>query len=153
MPYTEYKRVSGLPIERGDKKRWVVMNSIIFEVGEVDSGVEISPPVGMTTDGASVPQALLFWTPRVGLWTTAAVLHDFSYSCHCFNDVIPTTRRECDEMFLDAMLVCGVRKTRAWAMYLAVRLFGRRAYRNSFQNAIVVDLQGAGLDLVKPLPQ
>lgn len=147
MPYTEFKRVTGVPVEREDKNRWVVMNPIVFEVGEVGSGITISPPVGSLSDLASIPSPLLFWTNRYGPWAAAAVLHDFAYSCHCFNDDTPATQRDCDEMFLDAMLVSGVRKSRAWVMYAAVRLFGWRAYRKSYNSAVVVDLRGAGLAL------
>lgn len=129
-------------MDRGDKKRWVVVNEITFEIGEVGSGIAITAPAGQLTDLASIPRILHPWSSPFGSWTAAAVLHDRVYSTHCFvnGERVPADRKSCDDMFLEAMLVAGVRKTRAYTMYFAVRIFGAYAYQASFNKNRVVEL-------------
>lgn len=140
MPLPEYKRVSKLPLERGDKKRWVVTQTVTFEVDFKGSGVTVTPPLGLQTDLASVPKPALPIFNRFGLWTVAAVIHDFLYAGHTVmnGSEIPVTRKECDQIFLDAMLVSGVKKSRACVMYAAVRTFGSYAYWNSHRRGMTV---------------
>lgn len=60
--------------------------------------------------------------PPFGNHTKAAVLHDYLYG----QGVRP--RKQCDEIFLEAMESLGVSKTRRYVMYWAVRAFGGKAY-------------------------
>lgn len=82
----------------------------------------ITVPEGFSTDLASVPRALWAVMPPFGNHTKAAVLHDYLYG----QGLRP--RKQCDEIFLEAMETMGVSKTRRTLMYWAVRAFGRKAY-------------------------
>lgn len=81
-------------------------------------------PEGFVTDYASVPR--LFWNifpPADPRYSRAAVLHDRLY------EEWTVTRAAADAVFREAMLATGTRRLRAWVMWLAVRAFGRSAYR------------------------
>lgn len=77
-------------------------------------------PEGFITDLASTPRFVwsLGFAP-FGKHTEAAVLHDWLYSIEYKN-----SRKACDKLFLEAMKVRGVKFTKRWTMYLAVRLCG-----------------------------
>lgn len=82
----------------------------------------ITVPENFATDLASVPKVLWGVMPPFGNHTKAAVLHDYLYG----QGVRP--RKQCDEIFLEAMESLGVSKTRRYVMYWAVRAFGGKAY-------------------------
>jgi hypothetical protein len=79
-------------------------------------------PPGLQTDFASIPRLLWRVLPKNGEYDGAAVLHDWGYRGNL-------SRCESDEVFFEAMLVLGVALWKARLMFLAVRLFGGRAYR------------------------
>ena len=89
-----------------------------YYVGHLGSKDFIEVFVGFETDFASVPR--LFWgvIPPYGVHGKAAVIHDFLY----YKKNRP--RKECDKIFLEAMLVSGVKEWKAKVMYRAVRVFG-----------------------------
>ena len=83
-------------------------------------------PGGFITDFASVPRGLWNIFPPDGKYTQAAVLHDFLYSNK--GDVPKgknRSKKECDQIFMEAMEVLGVPWMKRHLMYRAVRLFGR----------------------------
>lgn len=82
----------------------------------------ITVPDNFATDLASVPKALWAIFPPFGHHAKAAVLHDYLYG----QGIRP--RKQCDEIFLEAMAAMGVSKTRRYLMYWAVRAFGKKAY-------------------------
>lgn len=82
----------------------------------------ITVPDNFATDLASVPKALWAIFPPFGHHAKAAVLHDYLYG----QGTRP--RKQCDEIFLEAMAAMGVSKTRRYLMYWAVRAFGKKAY-------------------------
>ena len=84
----------------------------------IDNPVIIEVPAGFSTDFASVPRG--FWNvfPRDGVYTPAAVVHDWLYR----RTNLP--RSLCDAVFREAMEVCGTSAMKRWSMWLAVRLFG-----------------------------
>lgn len=78
---------------------------------------------GFATDGVSIPRALRWWAdPYSGRHVAAAVIHDGLYATQF------TTRAEADQLFLEALRACGVRRSQARLMWLAVRIFGGRAW-------------------------
>lgn len=97
---------------------WVTREPLVYNR---DAEV-ITVPADFHTDLASVPKALWAVMPPFGNHTKAAVLHDYLY----FVGIRP--RKECDEIFLEAMAAMGVSKTRRYLMYWAVRAFGKKAY-------------------------
>lgn len=76
-------------------------------------------PKGLVFDGASIPK--FFWrvigSPFVGNFRRGAVIHDSYYSN------LEEPKKDVDNMFYEAMLVDGVSKWRAKAMYQAVKWF------------------------------
>mgnify|MGYP003494080227 CR=1 FL=1 len=94
---------------------WVVLNPLIYTAL---SGRTYGVPAGFITDLASIPALLrpLFNPNDSG--RKAAVLHDSRY---CIKS---GTRKEADDLFLEALERCGVGFARRWAMYLGVRAGG-----------------------------
>lgn len=81
---------------------------------------DLTIPESYETDLASIPR--LFWnisSPARSEFMSAAILHDFLYSCH---DSL--TRKEVDDVFYNLLVDNGVGKTEALVFYMAVRLFG-----------------------------
>lgn len=84
-------------------------------------GTRWDVPVGVETDGASIPRA--FWIaypPFTGKYREAAVIHDH----FCRNHARSWKRTH--QVFLEAMLTSGVDGVTAKAMYGAVYLLGPR---------------------------
>ena len=94
-----------------------------FEIGLLGSGLVVTVPAGQVTDLASVPR-WLWWlfAPYDPQYAAAAVLHDYLRSWKGFD---PFTAHS---IFLDALLILGVERWKALAMFAAVVVFdsGRR---------------------------
>ncbi|RYD46005.1 MAG: DUF1353 domain-containing protein, partial [Verrucomicrobiaceae bacterium] len=88
---------------------WRIEQDFTYEVGDKGSGKTITVPAGFQTDGASVPQILWAMFPAWGSYSRAAVIHDLL--CHLINTGRPhehaPTRKIADEIFKEAMVVCG----------------------------------------------
>jgi len=77
----------------------------------------ITVPDGFVTDFASIPRIARFLITGHGHDRWAAVVHDYLYS-------IGFDRKTADAIFYEALLVSGVNKIKARAMYRAVRTGG-----------------------------
>lgn len=100
---------------------------------ENDKDEIIHVPVGFITDFASIPK--LFWSilPPQGSgkdndYCKAAVLHDFLYS-NDSNSSYNVSRKEADEIFLEAMKARKVKKITRNVLYWCVRLFGKKYFK------------------------
>lgn len=84
-------------------------------------GIELIAHPGAVVNGASVPR-ILWWvaSPWSGRYTTAAVFHDLLYATWLLN------KRDSDIVFLDLMRQWRVNIVKRYAMYAAVRIFGRQ---------------------------
>jgi hypothetical protein len=82
-----------------------------------------SLPEGFVTDLASVPSIVKWYADDDDDLQAAAILHDWVY------DKGNCTRREADGLFYEAMVYTGIRRSKAWICWLAVRVGGRRAWR------------------------
>jgi len=80
-------------------------------------------PADFDTDFASSPRLLWWLVPPTGVYTRAAVLHDWLYRTG------HTSRRDADRVFLAVMLELKTRRLRALAMWGAVRAFGWLHYK------------------------
>lgn len=86
-------------------------------------GRVIVVPEGTETDFSSVPRApFAFWLFG-GIADKAAVVHDALYSGR-----YGVSRKQADEVFREAMKVCGVGTVRRAFMFAAVRAFGASHY-------------------------
>lgn len=72
-------------------------------------------PAGFLTDFASVPRAFVWLLPRYGLYTPAAILHDFLV------ETATVSRRDPDGLFRRSMRELGVTFPRRWSTWAAVR--------------------------------
>lgn len=109
-----------------DLTQWMLGEPLSYEVGSLGSGRLIVVPAGFATDGASIPRLLTNLLPKWGRYSRAAVVHDYGYRRIGDGDPHPhmPDRRAADAVFLEAMLVLGVSRIIAYAMYGAVRAFG-----------------------------
>lgn len=106
---------------RDDKDLWTVCRPVYFK----DDVTDIVVPEGFKTDLASVPR--IFWSliPRSGRYTRAAIIHDYLY------DKGLVSRARADAIFLSQMRKDGVVVWKRLVMYMAVRGFGWRGFKDS----------------------
>lgn len=130
--------------ELADGRTWVLLEDLVWEVGELGSGRIIRVPARFTTDGASVPTiALPFTGGRFGKFTRAATLHDWLYFATQKRDLVAAdpalagwTRRTIDAEFLLSMKALEVIWWRRDGMWLAVRIAGGWAYRGNAKKTL-----------------
>jgi hypothetical protein len=97
-----------------DAASWELMREITYHARTRDFTAER----GMRTDFASVPRAFVWFLPRYGRYTKAAIIHD-----HLWREQVPhtITRIEADGIFRQAMRQLEVPFLRRWIMWAAVR--------------------------------
>ena len=98
---------------------WQLLSPLVYTSSA--GGIYIVP-TGMITDLASIPKLLRPAIDRNGLSRPAAVLHDYLYL------IGSLSRKQADELFLEALLSCGVSSFVAKGMYWSVRAFGGGRY-------------------------
>jgi len=114
-----------------DEHKFELFKPFTFHLDSKYSKRAITVPKGFVTDFASIPKRLWSILPPYGKYTKAAVLHDSLYRYHGFvsgDQYISYTRKESDQIFLDAMKVLGVPALTRGIMYNAVRWFARGAW-------------------------
>jgi len=114
-----------LILEHLPNERWMVSESFEYHVGKFPSLDIIVVPKMFITDITSVPRFLWSLLPPHGEYGKAAVIHDFLYREG------KRSRKECDKIFLEGMEVLGVNTTKRKLIYLAVRIFGKLAYKGA----------------------
>jgi len=82
-------------------------------------------PMGYVTDFTSVPLAFRWLIAQRGAHERAAVVHDWLYT---LGPRAPTTRKEADQIFRDALHALGTPLWKCIFMYLAVRWFGAKSF-------------------------
>ena len=107
-----------------DLETWVLLENLVWEVGDEGTGIEIVVPAGYVTDGATVPKPLSYLIARWGRYRRAAALHD--QLCQWIREGSPSlfcpTRWWADQYFWDACAACGVSMPMRWLLYLGVRI-------------------------------
>lgn len=113
-----------LTVTKISKRTWRVERAFRYYIGEEGSDEYIDVPKGFVTDFASVPRA--FWAifPPDGKYTQAAVVHDYLYNQKGVVKKKNYTRKQCDQIFREAMKVLGVNILTRNTIYRAVRMFG-----------------------------
>lgn len=94
---------------------WRLWQEITFTY----NGKTYTIPKDFLTDFASIPdfvKTLLF--SDKDKYTVAAIIHDYL----CRYKVFP--RNVCDEIFYEANLLCGIKKYKAYEMWIGVRMGG-----------------------------
>jgi len=115
--------IGGVAVWPATDKLWGLVEPLRY----VGAREEFVVPDGYVTDFASVPRVTAWLIPSYGLYTRAAILHDY-----LLTDVLPTgsiTSRDADGLFRRAMGELGVPPVKRWLMWAGVRwgaLFNRR---------------------------
>jgi Protein of unknown function (DUF1353) len=113
MSFTPDSEVRVKELEHSD---WELLR-ILEYVGNRD---RFEVPEGMETDFASVPRVFVWFLPKYGRYTKAAILHDYLW-----RSAVPAgklTLAEADGIFRRAMWELGVPFLRRWMMWGAVRV-------------------------------
>lgn len=110
-------------VEPLDATRWRLVEPLRY-IGDREDFIV---PAGYVTDFATVPRIAVWLVPKFGLYTPAAILHDW-----LITDRLSTGRidsADVDGLFRRAMRELGVPPVRRWLMWAGVRwgaLFNRR---------------------------
>ncbi|MGK8524633.1 DUF1353 domain-containing protein [Nocardia asteroides] len=104
--------VGGGPIvEAIDAEFWRVAEPLVYR----GASAEFVIPAGFRTDFASVPRPLIWLIPRYGVYTRAAILHDYLRSSQAVSVA------DADGIFRRSLRELGVSLPRRWMMWAAVR--------------------------------
>lgn len=104
--------VSGeVVVRQVDARLWELRESVTYQ-GRDETFVV---PAGFHTDFASIPRLVVWLIPRYGIYTRAAILHDFLCTTK------PVSRADADGMFRRALQELGVSVPKRWMMWAAVR--------------------------------
>lgn len=117
-----------LVVEKISARLWKTHRPLTYYVGQIEDNDVIVVPEGFITDFASVPQFAWIMIPPDGEYTAAAVVHDYLYSTQT------RTRKQSDDIFLEAMEVLKVVFWKRILMYWAVRLFAWIAWNKHKEN-------------------
>lgn len=102
-------------VEQVDDKNWKVLEGFRYEGKLRPFDVE----VGQSTDFASVPRLFVWFLPRYGRWTKAAILHDHLWRNEVGKGEIAYI--DADGLFRRAMRELDVPFLKRWIMWGAVR--------------------------------
>jgi hypothetical protein len=93
---------------------------------------EITAPAGVTSDGASIPRfAWQYIDPEDPCILYPAIIHDALYAAG--GGLAPDralSRKQCDEVLVEAMRHCGARWDQCQAVFGAVRIGGSSRWRS-----------------------
>jgi hypothetical protein len=104
-----------LTVRRVDARTWAIVDPLVYR-GEQHRFVV---PAGFRTDFATVPRLVAWLVPRYGVYTMAAILHDWLCTEGIRSGVV--TSREADGLFRRVMRESGVPVLRRWLMWCGVR--------------------------------
>lgn len=114
---------------------WMLLRDLRYYI-DTPEGEAVHVKAEFVTDFASIPQP--FWSVighPAGRYAAAAVVHDHLYRIHTIQTADGESRickrAEADRIFSQAMAVLGVARWRRKAMWAAVRVGGRAAYRRN----------------------
>ena len=120
-----------------DGKIWVVLAPFGYRT---DGGVDVIVPLGFRTNFVSVPRAFWSFISPWGDHGFGAVVHDWLYSDQSMS------RKEADEVILEAMKQSGVGAIKRYTIFRALRIFGRFAWKENQRR------RSAGVNRVGPIP-
>ena len=114
-----------LKIEAVEKEDSYLLTSRLSYITNL--GDKITVPKHFKTNFASVPRVAKVYIDDDD-WQIRApsVIHDYLYSAESIE--LGFTRKQADEVLLEAMMGLGMRKTKALLIYFVLRLFGGSNY-------------------------
>ena len=115
--------ISTSALEIGEDGKWLLVNAWMYKSDALLPAIRI--PKGFETDLASIPRIFTPLITKNGKHRRAAIVHDYLYSVR---GRLPSgevlNRKQCDDLFREALSVCGVKRWKRWAMHAAVRSGG-----------------------------
>jgi len=113
-----------------DQFQWTLFKDIHLILSDK---THIMIPAGFVTDFASVPRFLWSFVPPIGKFNLAALVHDYCYVTQYRAGYIGMKKAKqfADKEFYYWMRVlCPEKKIRNYVMYICVKWFGNKRYRN-----------------------
>jgi hypothetical protein len=114
MGFIGEHRIAVRPCKDNDKE-WLTLEPLEYQAKEQRFVV----PPELRTDFASVPRPFVWFIPRYGRYTAAAILHDYLCRVEVPRGMF---RTDADGIFRQAMRLLGVPFLRRWIMWTGVRL-------------------------------
>ncbi len=102
-------------VEQIDDENWRLQRGLTYAARSETFDV----PVRQETDFASVPRIFVWFLPRYGRYTKAAILHDYLWRERARNGQLDYV--DADGIFRQAMRELGVPFLKRWIMWAAVR--------------------------------
>ncbi|WP_180981035.1 DUF1353 domain-containing protein [Pseudovibrio exalbescens] len=125
--FTEPLDIRVLQREKNGAGMYQLLCAFSYHLGSKRGTRYVRVPMGFTTDLASVPRLFRWLISPGGLHAKAAVVHDYLYERGVIfgpDGEEKPSRRQADDIFLEAMEVLQVPYVRRHVMYAAVRVFG-----------------------------
>jgi hypothetical protein len=107
--------VADVVVKQLDDKNWNLQQELCYQ-GKTDRW---TVPDDTGTDFASVPRYFVWFLPRYGRYTKAAILHDYLWRVHAKEERMSWV--DADAVFRRAMRELEVPFLRRWMMWTAVR--------------------------------
>lgn len=114
-PEPGFSRGAKVVVEQRDDENWSVREPFTY-TGKTETFLV---PVGAETDFASVPRIFVWFLPRYGRYTLAAILHDYLWRERASTGSMEYI--DADGTFRRAMRELDVPFLRRWIMWAAVR--------------------------------
>jgi len=118
-----------LRLEAVPPNKWKVIDHYAYRTLVTGQPETINVPYGFINDLASIPRILRILIPVNGRHRGAAVIHDWLYKQRGLIPGMRLTRKQCDQIFLEAMAVAEVSRWKRYSMYRGVRAFGWAFWR------------------------
>jgi hypothetical protein len=107
-------------VRQVDRRDWTLIEKVRYQ-GAYEVFVV---PAGFRTDFASVPRPIVWLIPTYGVYTPAAILHDF-LCASARSDEPLLSRADADGLFRRSLRELGVSAPKRWAMWAGVRAWSR----------------------------
>ena len=106
-----------------DENVYILLEDVVIE----SLGYKTTVKAGFDFDGASIPKWLwsIYGSPLNGDYVVASLIHDGLYASQ------KVSKSVSDKIFLDIMKQSNVGYIKRTSMYLAVKLFGGKAWKKS----------------------
>lgn len=135
-----------LKIERINENVWMLLEDFTLDTYKY----RITVKKGFDFDGASIPKWLwsIYGSPLNGNYVEASLIHDGLYASQKVSKSIA------DKIFLDVMKQSNVEYIKRTSMYLAVKMFGGKdwkeasKYKDEYINYVVVNTKKTYEELI-----
>lgn len=121
-----------------DPRYWMIYIPFTYRVGDPNGDMFVNIPRGFVTDFASIPRGLWnVFPPATSKFSKAAVVHDLLYKRGYIERAkhhVKLSRKECDDILMEAMDVAGCSWLTRHVIYAGVRVGGWKPW-NAYRKA------------------